>query len=327
MKRRNLVATLLAAALAVPIVADHALAQAYPSKPIRMIIPFTAGGFSDVVARIVGQKLSETLGQPVVIDNRPGASGIIGTEIVVKSQPDGYTLLLNSFNHVVNPSLMSPPFDPIKDFAAVSLIADGPPLVMMVNSSTPARTIRELIALAKLRPGQLNYGSSGVGTSGHLVGELFKQATGINMVHVAYRGTPASMSAVAGGEVAMVSAYMPVALPQARSGKLRALAVTSARRSPALPDVPTMTESGVAGLVVSGFAGLLAPAGTPPGIVSRLHGEVVRMARDPDFVKRNAAFDMNPVGSTPQAFVSYMQEEIGKWAKVIKNAGIRMQHE
>ncbi len=328
MTKRNTVpmtrAAALVAALAAALAAGPALAQAYPSKPIRMIIPFSAGGFSDVVGRVVGQKLSEALGQSIVIDNRPGASGIIGTSILVKAQPDGYTLLLNSFNHVVNPSLMTPPYHPIKDFAAVSLIADGPPLVMMVNPSTPAKSVKEFVALAKSRPGKLNYGSSGIGTSGHLIGELFKQATGANIVHVAYRGSGASMTAVVGGEVAMVSTYVPVALPQVQAGRLRPLAVTSAQRSRALPDVPTMAESGVEGVVFAGFAGMLAPAGTPRAIVARLHSEIVKMSKDSDFVRRYTAFDMNPIGSTPQELVRYMQDEIAKWAKVIQRAGIRV---
>jgi len=324
MTKRNTVLMTLAAALSAALATGHALAQRYPSKPVRMIIPFSAGGFSDVVGRVVGQKLSEALGQSIVIDNRPGASGIIGTDILVKAQPDGYTLLLNSFNHVVNPSLMKPPYDPIKDFAAVSLIADGPPLVMMVNSSMPVKSVKEFVALAKSRPGTLNYGSSGIGTSGHLIGELFKQATGTSIVHVAYRGSGASMTAVVGGEVSMVSTYVPVALPQVQAGRLRPIAVTSGKRSRALPDVPTMAESGVKGVVFSGFAGMLAPKGTPRAIVTRLHSEVVKMSKDPDFVKRYTAFDMNPIGSTPQEFVRYMQDEIVKWAKVIQSAGIRV---
>ncbi len=313
------ITALLAAGLA-----QHAQAQSYPNKPIRILIPFVAGGFSDIVGRIVAQKLSESLGQPVVSDNRPGASGIIGTDIVVKSAPDGYTLLLSSFNHVVNPSLMNPPYDPIRDFSAISLIADGPPLVMMVSPSSPFKTVQQLISLAKASPGKLNYGSTGVGTSGHLIGELFKQEVGIDIVHVPYRGSSLSIPAVISGEVAMISTYMPTALPHAKAGRLRAIAVTGAKRSAVMPDMPTMAEAGVNGVVVSGFAGFLGPAGMSPALVKRLHGEIVKMSKNPDFVKRYESFDMTPLASTPQELVTYTRDEIAKWTKVIKTAGIAM---
>jgi len=320
-------AAVVAALAAVPgfLSAAAPAKDVYPNKPIRMVIPFAAGGFSDVVGRVVTQKLSENLGQPVVADNRPGASGIIGSEIVQRAAPDGYTLLLNSFNHVVNPSLMRLPFDPIKDFTTISMIAGGPPLVMMVNPSSPIKSVKDLIALAKQRPGQLNYGSSGVGTSGHLIGELFKLRTGVNLVHVAYKSSGASMTAILAGEVNMVSAYMPVVLPQVQSGRLRAIAVTSARRSPVLPDVPTMAEAGVKGIEVIGFAGLLGPPKMPAPLVKRLHGEVIRLAKDPDFVKRYAAYDMDPVATAPEEFIRYMQGQIELWAEVIRSAGIKPQ--
>jgi tripartite-type tricarboxylate transporter receptor subunit TctC len=297
----------------------------YPNKPIRMVIPFAAGGFSDVVGRIVTQKMSENMGQPVVSDNRPGASGIIGSEIVVRALPDGYTLLLNSFNHVVNPSLMRLPFDPIKDFTSIAMIAGGPPLVMMVHPSSPIKSVKDLIAQARQRPGQLNYGSSGIGTSGHLIGELFKQRAGVNLVHVAYKSSGASMTAILAGEVNMVSAYMPVVLPQVQSGKLRGLAVTSARRSPVLPDLPTMAEAGVKGVEVIGFAGLLGPPKMPAHLVKRLHAETVKLAKDPDFVKRYAAYDMETVATTGDEFVRYMRGQIDLWAEVVKSAGIKNQ--
>ena len=299
-------------------------AQTYPSKPIRVIIPFIAGGFSDIVGRIVGQKMSESMGQPVVFDNRPGASGIIGTEIVARSQPDGHTLLLSSFNHVVNPSLMNPPFDPVKDFAAISLIADGPPLVMLVNPSMPVKNVKDLIDLAKAHPGKLNYGSSGIGTSGHLIGELFNLEAGINIVHVPYRGSNLFIPAAMSGEVSMVSTYMPTALPQIRSGRLRAIAVTGSRRSVVVPELPTMVESGVTGVVVSGFAGLLGPAALPPAIVKRLNQEVVKMCQSPDFIKRYESYDMTPLASSPQELVTFTEKELVKWAKVIKTANIQL---
>lgn len=314
-----------AAGIVLALAAAGAAAQRYPSKPIRMVIPFAAGGFSDVVGRIVGQKLAESVGQPVVIDNRPGASGLLGTDIVVKSQPDGYTLLLNSFNHVVNPALLKLPFDPVADLSAISLIADGPALVTMVNPATPAKSIRELIDLAKARPGQLNYGSTGVGTSGHLVGEFLKLATGASMVHVPYRGSGASMTAAVSGEVAMVSTYMPVALPQVKAGRLRALAVTGEKRSALLPDVPTLAEAGVPGVVVTGFAGMMGPPGMAAPLVQRLHAEVAKMAQDAEFAKVYASYGMTPVATTPQEFTKYLRDEIAKWHKVITTAGIRVQ--
>jgi len=322
MKLARVVAVLLAGALSWS-AAQLAQAQAYPAKPIRVIVPFAAGGFSDVVGRIVTQKLSENIGQSVVADNRPGASGIIGSEIVARAAPDGYTLLLNSFNHVVNPSLMRLPYDPIKGFTVISMIAGGPPLVMMVNPSSPIKSVKDLIATAKQRPGQLNYGSSGIGTSGHLIGELFKLRTGADIVHVAYKSSGASMTAIVAGEVNMVSAYMPVVLPQVQSGRLRALAVTSARRSPVLPDVPTMAEAGVKGIEVIGFAGLLGPPNMPAPLVKRLHGEMIRLAKDPDFAKRYAAYDMDPVATSGPEFIRYMQREIDLWAEVIRSAGIK----
>lgn len=328
MRKSAFLAAFGAAALSAAL-ASNAVAAApgakpgYPERPIRMVIPFGAGGFSDVVGRIVAQKLSDSLGQQVVSDNRPGASGIIGSEIVVRAAPDGYTLLLNSFNHVVNPSLMQVPYDPIKGFTSISLIADGPPLVMLVNPSSPIKNVSDLIAAAKKRPGELNYGSSGIGTSGHLIGELFKLKTGANIVHVAYKSSALSMLGIVGGEIAMISTYMPTALPQVKSGRLRPIAVTAPRRSPALPEVPTMAESGVQGIEVSGFAGLMGPPRMPAHLVKRLHAEMVKMAKDPDFVARYASYDMQPVASTPEEFVAYMQREIARWAEVIRSAGIK----
>ena len=283
--------------------------DAYPNKPVRMVIPFAAGGFSDVVGRIVTQKLSEQLGQPVVADNRPGASGIIGSEIVARAVPDGYTLLLNSFNHVVNPSLMRLPYDPIKGFTVISMIAGGPPLVMMVNPSSPIKSVQDLISLAKKRPGHLNYASSGIGTSGHLIGELFKLRTGVDIVHVAYKGSGASMTAIVGGEVNMASTYMPVALPQVQSGKLRALALTGAKRWKGMPDVPTMQEAGFKGYNLINWFGLWLPANASPALMARLHAEVVKVLADPEIRQQFDVQGLEGVGSKPEDFAKFVAQQ------------------
>ncbi len=298
-------------------------AREYPAKTIRFVIPFSAGGLSDILGRIVGQKLSESVGQPVIMDNRPGASGNIGAELVAKAPPDGYALLINSINYVINPGLIRPPFDPIKDFAPVSLIASGPPLVLAVHPSMPVKSVKELVALAKARPGELNFANSGIGTSPHLAGELLRYMTGINIVQVPYRGSVQSIYAVIGGEVAVTFPNLTVAQPHMKTGKLRALAVTSIKRAPTAPALPTMDESGLRGFEVNGFIGLLAPAATPPSIVSLLNSEIVKMRKQPDFVERFESNGMEPVASTPEAFTRYMEHEIAKWNKVIKAAGVR----
>jgi tripartite-type tricarboxylate transporter receptor subunit TctC len=321
---------LLCLMLAVAAPTDFAHAQSaatganqYPTKTIRFVIPFSAGGLSDILGRIVGQKLSESVGQPVIMDNRPGASGNIGAELVAKAPPDGYVLLINSINYVINPGLIRPPFDPIKDFAAVSLIASGPPLVLAVHPSLPVKSVKELVALAKTRPGELNFANSGIGTSPHLAGELLRHMTGIKIVQVPYRGSVQSIYAVIGGEVAVIFPNLTVALPHMKSGKLRALAVTSIKRAPAAPELPTMDESGLRGFEVNGFIGLLAPAATPPAIVSRLNSEIVKMRKQSDFVERFESNGMEPVASAPEPFARYMEREIAKWDKVIKTAGVR----
>ena len=321
---------LLCAALAAVAPAGVAHAQSaaagtkpYPVKTIRFVIPFSAGGFSDILGRIVGQKLSESVGQPVIMDNRAGASGNIGAELVARAPPDGYTLLINSINYVINPGLIHPPFDPIRDFAAVSLIAAGPPLVLAVHPSMPVRSVKELVALAKARPGELNFANSGIGTSPHLAGELLRHTTGINIVQVPYKGAVQSIYAVISGEVAVTFPNLTVALPHMKTGKLRVLAVTSIKRAPAAPELPTMDESGLRGFEVTGFLGLLAPAGTPPAIVSLLNSEIVKMRKQPDFVERFESHGMEPVASAPEPFTRYMEHEIAKWDKVIKTARVR----
>jgi len=330
MKNNAVVRSLLYSVLAVVAPAGVAHAQStaagakqYPTKTIRFVIPFSAGGLSDILGRLVGQKLSESVGQPVIMDNRAGASGNIGAELVAKAPPDGYTLLINSINYVINPGLMRPPFDPIRDFAAVSLIASGPPLVLAVHPSMPVKSVKELVALAKARPGELNFANSGIGTSPHLAGELLRHTTGIKIVQVPYKGSVQSIYAVISGEVAVIFPNLTVALPHVKTGKLRALAVTSIKRAPTAPELPTMDESGLRGFEVNGFIGLLAPAATPPAIVSLLNSEIVKMRQQPDFVERFESNGMEPVASAPEPFTRYMEHEIAKWDKVIKAAGVR----
>lgn len=296
-------------------------AQAYPGKPVRFVIPFPAGGFSDITGRVVAQKLSDSLGQPVISDNRPGASGNIGAEIVAKANPDGYTLLINSINFVINPSVIKAPFDPVGDFAGVSLIASGPPLVMSVNASSPWRSVKDVIAAARTQPGKLNFAISGPGSSPHLITELLKTMTGINVVQVPFKGSALAISSVISGDISVVFPNLPVVLSHLKSGRLRGLAVTSAKRTPALPDVPTMVESGLPGFDVEGFLGLLAPARTPRAVINKLSGEITKIAKQQDFIERYAAFGMDPVGSTPEEIDRFTRNQIAKWSKVLKQAG------
>lgn len=296
-------------------------AQPYPNKPIRFVIPFPPGSFSDVSGRLAGQKLSESMGQPVVMDVRPGASGNIGAEIVVRAAPDGYTLLMNSFNYVANPGVMPLSFDPIRDFAPISMLADGIPLVLAVSGTSPHKSVQDLIAYVKSRKGQLNFATSGRGTSSHLVLLMLKQIAGAEMNQVPYKGTSQALGALVGGEIAAAVPYLNVAMPHIKAGRLRALAVTGPKRTPSMPELPTMVEAGFPGLVITGFAGLLAPARTPQPIVARLHREIVAIGKQQDYIDRLAVFDLQPVGSTPQEFSKYLAAEIAKWKKVFSDAG------
>lgn len=299
--------------------------DAYPTKPVRFVIPFPAGGFSDITGRVVAQRLSETVGQPVVCDNRPGASGNIGAEIAAKAAPDGYTLLINSINYVINPGVLKLPFDPVKDFAGVSLIASGPPLVMTVSAASPWKSVKDVIAAARAQPGKLNFANSGLGSSPHLSIELMQSMTGIKVVQVPYKGAALAISSLINGDIAAVFPNLPVVLPHLKTGRVRGLAVTSAQRNPALPDLPTMAEAGLPGFDVSGFLGLLAPSGTPRAIINRLHGEIAKMAKEPDFIERFSTFGMQPVGSTPAEMDRFTRDQIAKWAKVLKEAGVAPQ--
>ncbi len=299
-----------------------AWSDAYPSKPIRLVIPFSSGGATDVVARIVAQKLTEALKQSVVVDSRPGANGIIGTDIVAKAAPDGYTLLASVASaHTLNPSIYKLPYDPLKDFAAVSLVANLP-IMVVAHPSLPAKTIQEFIALAKSKPGQINFSS---GTSLiQLTGELFKSATGTNIVAIPYKGTGPQLTAVLAGEVSLT--FDPfTALSQVKAGKLRALAILAPKRSALLPDVPTLDEVGVRGVDVASWVGILAPAGTPNEIVNRLQGEIAKIVAMPDVKERFASISYEPVGSTPEQFANLIRVEVAKWAKVVKETNFKVE--
>src|SRR5882724_2212355 len=315
---------LKAFALAALAVAAPAHAQGYPAKPVRMIVAYPPGGGTDIVGRMLAQKLGESLGQSVVVENRGGASGNIGTELAARAVPDGYTVLMgNVAPNAINVSLFRTlPFDPIADFAPVSLVASTPN-ILVVHPSTAARTVGEVIALAKSRPGALNFASAGVGSSSHLAGELFRVLAGADIVHVPYKGAGPALVDVLSGQVQLYFATMPAAMPHVRSGKLVPVAVTSARRSQALPGLPTIAESGVSGYEASTWYGLLAPARTPGAAVARLHEGVVKILADAAVREKLADQGFEPVGDSPGEFAAYIKSEIAKWGKVIRDAGIR----
>ena len=301
-----------------------AAADNYPAKPIRIIVAYTPAGTTDILARVVGQKFTEQWKQPVIIENRPGANGNIGTDIAAKSAPDGYTLLMTTAGpHGINPTLYHKlPFDAIKDFAAVSLVAMVPN-ILSVNPSVPVKSVKELIALAKSKPGGLSYGSPGNGSTGHLSMELFKSMTGTDMVHIPYKGSIGVLADLVGGQVQVVIDNMPPYLPQLKAGKIRALAVTTAKRSPAVPELPTIAEAGVSGYEAAAWFGLLAPAGTPKDIVDKLSAETAKILKMPDVHEKLAAQGAEAVGGSPEEFGAFIKSEIAKWAKVIKESGAK----
>mgnify|MGYP001159152002 FL=1 len=296
-------------------------AQPYPNKAIRMVVAFAPGGIADFAARSVSQKLSESLGVPVVVENRAGAGGITGAEIVAKAAPDGYTLLVTSISHTINPSVRKNlPFDAVRDFAPVTLIADAPNF-LVVHPSLPVKTVKELVALARARPGQITYASSGTGTSTHLSGELFKSLARIDIVHVPYKGGGPAVIDLIGGHVLMMFSTLPSVLQQVRAGKLRGLAVTGGRRFPAAQEFPTMIEAGIPGYEVSGWSGLFAPAGTPREAVGRLAAEIGKILRAPELKERFFVQGAEPVGNTPEEFAAFVRSEIAKWKKVVEFSG------
>lgn len=304
---------------------EHALAQNYPTKPIRMIVPFPPTAGSDIVARLVGQVLAVRLGQSVVVDNRPGAGGTLGAELAAKATPDGYTLLTISTSHTVNVTLYSRlAYDMDKDFAPVARVASTAPM-LSVNLSVPAASVRELIALAKSRPGQLNFASSGVGSSSHLAGELFLSMAGISLVHVPYKGSGPALSGLLAGEVQVAFFSIPSTLPHVKTGKLRALAVGSRARSQLLPDLPTIAESGVPNYDADTWYGVLAPARTPKGIIDRLNEEISSSLQTAEMRERLLRLGAEPFSSTPEKFADYIKSEIAKYAKIVKDIGIRIE--
>ena len=299
----------------------YASAQSYPTGPVRVIVPFPPGGGVDSMGRILAQKLTESFGKQFLVDNRPGANGMIGSELAAKAPKDGYTLLVNGANFVTTPSLYAKPtYDPIRQFDPISLAALAPN-VLVVHPSVPARSVKELIAIAKARPGQIGFAGSGSGSTPHLAGELFKTMTKTDMVHVPYRGTGPAITGLLSGEVSTM--FMPAlaALPYIQSNRLRALAVTSRERMPALPNLPTIAEAGLKGYESSQWYGVLAPAGTPADILNALNAQIAKMMRTPDMKQRMAESGSVAVGSTREAFAAYLNEELAKWARVIKASG------
>jgi len=309
----------LAALLAAPALAH---AQSYPAKPIRIVVPFAPGGGADIIARILGQKMTDSWRQQVIVDNRAGASGNIGAEIVAKSAPDGYTLLITSSALAINPSVYrSVPYD-LKDFAPITqpgLL----PNILVVHPSVPVKTVKDLIALARSQPGKLAYASAGAGTGTHLAAEMFKLLAGIDMVHVPYKGGGALISDLLGGQVALTFATLPSVMPYVKVGRLRAVAMTTTKRWPGLPAVPTIAESGFPGFEMSTWIGLLAPAGTPKDVIGKLHQEVVRILHLSDVRERFDGLGIEPVGDTPEQFAQYIKSELVKYAKVVKQSGAR----
>ncbi|HKQ29513.1 MAG TPA: tripartite tricarboxylate transporter substrate binding protein [Burkholderiales bacterium] len=307
------------------LVATAACAQPYPSKPTRMIVPYPPGGSADILARAIGAKVGEGLGQPVVIDNRPGAGTIIGTEATAKSAPDGYTFMLGTVSsHAINPALNPKlPFDPVKDFTPLSLVASIP-FAMIVHPSVPAKSVQEFIALAKAKPGQINYSSAGNGTSNHLAGELLKSMAGIDLVHVPYKGSAPALNDLIAGQVSMMFDLVLTAAPHIKSGAARGLAVTGSQRSAILPDLPTVAESGLPGYEVSAWFGIFAPAGLPQPVAQRLNAEFVKVMREPDLKQRLASLGADPLTSSPEQFSAYLRSEIEKWAKVVKASGMKL---
>ncbi len=314
--------TMLLAFCAVGI--SSAAAQSFPTKPIRIIVPFAPGGSTDIVARLLAPKLSENLGHSVIVENRGGGATTIGMDILAKAPPDGHTLGIATLTFALNPSLFSKlPYNPERDFAPVSLVSIVP-FVQAIHPSVPARSVKQLIALAKAKPGSLNFSSSGNGSASQMAVELFKHMTGTDMVHVAYTGGGPALLALLSGQVSIFTMSIPAALPHFKSGKLIGLGVTSAKRDPILPDMPSIAESGLPGFELLEYQGIIAPAATPRATINRLHDEIVKSLAAPDLKERFTSSGTYVVGSTPEELAQHIKQQIAIWAKVIKAAGIRL---
>jgi tripartite-type tricarboxylate transporter receptor subunit TctC len=309
------------AAITLFLAASLAQAQAWPSRPVKLVVPFSPGGFTDVVARILGQKLTESLGQPVIIENKPGAGSTIGSDYVAKSKPDGYTLVMVSTTQVSSPWLYkSMPYDVFKDFTPIMKLVEGP-YVLIANPKLPVKSVADLLALAKAQPGKLDYASSGNGSAQHLVGAMFATMGGVQINHVPYKGSGQAMQDIVGGQVQLGFVGMPNALPYIPSGRLRALAVTTRKRSPDLPDVPTMDEAGIKGYDATIWLGLLGPAGLPRDIVTRLNSEIIKALSSAETRKLILAAGVEVSTSSPEEFTALLRSEYDKWGKVVKETG------
>ena len=319
--------SLCAAGLWLGLFAPAADAQGYPSRPIRLVVPYPPGGPLDIMARAIGQKLAEALGQPVLVDNKPGAGGNIGADLVAKAAPDGYTILMGAVaTHAINPTLYpNIPYDPVRDFTPVALVAVVPN-VLVVNPALPVTSVKELIELARARPGYLNFASGSTGSTGHLAGELFNALAGVQMVHIPYRGGAPAMADLLVGQVQLMFDNLANALPQVRGGKLRALAVTSAQRSAFASDLPTLAEAGVSGFDLTTWFGVFLPGNAPRDIVNRLNGEIVRALNTPDMRERLVKMGAEPPASnTPEQFSVFIRQEFDKYARVIKASGAKVE--
>jgi len=313
----------LACVLALPGLAAAAATERFPTKPVRLIVPFTPGGSNDIMGRLIGGKLHEAFGQPFIIDNRPGAGSTIGIELVARANPDGYTILTTSGGIAITPALYKLSFDPAKDLAPLAYLAQMPYL-LTVSPSSPVKTVQDLIKTARAQPGKLTFASSGAGTSSHLTGEMFKLATGVDMLHIPFKGGAPAVNSNMSGEVNVLFNVITGTLPHARSGKLRALGVSSLKRADIAPEIPTIAESGVPDYEVLAWYNMFAPAGTPRPVVERLNSEINKALEHPETRERMRLLGVTPVGGSPEALAKYLRYEMDRWAKLIKDKGIRL---